>query len=105
MALTAQRLAAVVSPLTSPPCRMIAPAPRKPTPAMIWAAILVGRVELETVPFERRPHERRGALGRAAGKKRRAEAEQDVRPEPGVVVAYLPLETEGAAQQGRQKET
>jgi hypothetical protein len=37
-----QSLAAVVRPLTSPPCLMIAPAPRKPTPAMIWAVILVG---------------------------------------------------------------
>ena len=42
MAAAAQRLAAVVSPLTSRPRRMIAPVPRNPTPVTTWAAILAG---------------------------------------------------------------
>ncbi len=42
MAAAAHRLAAVVSPLTSRPRRMIAPAPRNPTPVTTCAALLVG---------------------------------------------------------------
>ena len=57
-----------------------------------------GRVELEASASERRPRERFEAVGRDQGKERRAEAEQDVRPEPGRLVAGLPLETDRAAQ-------
>ncbi len=42
IAATIQRLAAVVSPRTETPWRRIAPAPRKPTPVTICAAIRVG---------------------------------------------------------------
>src|SRR6185436_7536166 len=42
MAATVQRQAAVVSPRTESPERMMAPAPRKPTPATTWAAIRAG---------------------------------------------------------------
>ena len=42
IAATIQRLAAVVSPRTVRPWRMIAPAPRKPMPVTICAAIRVG---------------------------------------------------------------
>ena len=37
-----QSVAAVVSPRTEKPCRMIAPAPRKPIPVTTWAAMRVG---------------------------------------------------------------
>src|ERR1700694_1305207 len=46
IAATTQMVAAVVRPLTSVPCRRMAPAPRKPTPVTIWAAIRVGSVRL-----------------------------------------------------------
>src|SRR5512133_2552916 len=42
IAATTQRVAAVVSPRTDRPWRMIAPAPRKPMPVTTWAAIRVG---------------------------------------------------------------
>src|SRR6476661_5296489 len=44
IAATTHSVAAVVSPRTEKPCRMIAPAPRKPTPVTICAAIRVGSV-------------------------------------------------------------
>jgi len=44
MALTVQRVAAVVSPLIETPYLNIAPAPRKPIPTTICAAILAGSV-------------------------------------------------------------
>src|SRR3954452_8943823 len=42
IAATSHSVAAVVSPRTESPCRMIAPAPRKPIPVTICAAIRVG---------------------------------------------------------------
>jgi hypothetical protein len=42
IAAASQSVAAVVSPRTESPCRMIAPAPRKPMPVTICAAIRVG---------------------------------------------------------------
>src|SRR5712691_1798740 len=42
IAATSQSVAAVVRPRTEKPCRMIAPAPRKPIPVTICAAIRVG---------------------------------------------------------------
>src|SRR5580765_1193933 len=42
IAATSQSVAAVVKPRTERPCRMIAPAPRKPMPVTIWAAMRVG---------------------------------------------------------------
>ena len=42
MAATSHSVAAVVSPRTDRPWRMIAPAPRKPIPVTICAAIRVG---------------------------------------------------------------
>src|SRR4051794_6277836 len=42
IAATSHSVAAVVSPRTERPCRMIAPAPRKPIPVTIWAAMRVG---------------------------------------------------------------
>ena len=42
IAATTQSVAAVVSPRTEIPRTMIAPAPRKPIPVTIWAAIRVG---------------------------------------------------------------
>src|ERR1700674_2388393 len=41
-AATTQIVAAVVIPWTSPPLRRMVPAPRKPTPVTIWAAMRVG---------------------------------------------------------------
>jgi hypothetical protein len=51
MAAAVQRLAAVVSPRTQAPCRMIAPAPRKPMPVTMPAAIRLG----STVPCAASP--------------------------------------------------
>src|SRR6202022_1386926 len=45
-AATTQIVAAVVKPRTSVPCRRMAPAPRKPTPVTICAAMRVGSVRL-----------------------------------------------------------
>ena len=42
IAATTQSVAAVVSPRTDTPWRMMAPAPRKPIPVTIWAAMRVG---------------------------------------------------------------
>ena len=42
IAATTQSPAAVVSPRMESPWRMIAPAPRKPIPVTIWAAMRVG---------------------------------------------------------------
>src|SRR6478609_8236539 len=53
MPATSQRVAAVVRPRTDKPCRMIAPAPRKPIPLTICAAIRVGSVRTSAPPFVR----------------------------------------------------
>src|SRR3954452_12494651 len=53
MPATSQSVAAVVSPRTDNPCRMIAPAPRKPIPLTICAAIRVGSVRTSAPPFVR----------------------------------------------------
>src|SRR5436189_288322 len=50
IAATSQRVAAVVSPRTERPCRMIAPAPRKPMPLTICAAIRVGSMRAYAPP-------------------------------------------------------
>ena len=42
MAAATQILAAVVRPRTMEPWRMMVPAPRKPTPVTIWAAMRAG---------------------------------------------------------------
>src|SRR2546421_3383811 len=53
IAATSQRVAAVVRPRTDSPCRMIAPAPRKPMPLTICAAIRVGSVRTSDPPCTR----------------------------------------------------
>src|SRR5436189_1859506 len=50
IAATSQRVAAVVSPRTERPWRMIAPAPRKPIPLTICAAIRVGSIRAYAWP-------------------------------------------------------
>src|SRR5947209_15143966 len=55
IAATAQRLAAVVRPRTFMPSRMIAPAPRKPMPVTICAAMRVGSARTTLVPLIRKP--------------------------------------------------
>jgi hypothetical protein len=64
-----------------------------------------GRVELEAASSERRPRERLEAVGRDEREQGRTQAEQDVCPEPGRLVTYLPLETDGSAQQRCQHKT
>src|SRR5436305_7955090 len=53
IAATTQRLAAVVSPRIDKPSRMIAPAPRKPMPVTICAAIRVGSARTTDAPLAR----------------------------------------------------
>src|ERR671930_1025206 len=53
IAATSQSVAAVVSPRTERPCRMIAPAPRKPIPLTICAAMRVGSVRTSEPPLTR----------------------------------------------------
>src|ERR687893_1801176 len=62
------------------------------------------RVELQAAAPKSRPRERLEAVGRDQGEERRPEAEQDVRPETGGLVADLALEADGAAQHNRQDE-
>src|SRR5436190_1380861 len=50
IAATTQSVAAVVRPRTARPWRMIAPAPRKPIPVTIWAAIRVGSARTTLAP-------------------------------------------------------
>ncbi len=73
MALVAQRLAAVVRPLTSPPLPDDRPSPEK-ADACDDLGRDPGRVELETASPERRPRERLEAVGRDEGKECGAEA-------------------------------
>src|SRR5438132_4544672 len=54
IAATTQSVAAVVSPRIESPCRMIAPAPRKPIPVTICAAIRVGSVRTRLPPWTRK---------------------------------------------------
>src|SRR3954452_3169974 len=53
IAATTQSVAAVVSPRTEKPCRMIAPAPRKPIQVTICAAIRVGSARTTLPPCTR----------------------------------------------------
>src|SRR5689334_18796102 len=53
IAATTHSVAAVVSPRTDSPSRMIAPAPRKPMPVTIWAAIRVGSARTTAPPLAR----------------------------------------------------
>jgi hypothetical protein len=102
MALTAQRLAAVVRLFTSLPDNGTGP---EKADAGHDLGGDPGRVKLQAAAPERGPRERLEAAGRDEREKRRAEAEQDMCPEPGRLVAdHLPLETDGAAQQHRQHE-
>src|ERR671939_18760 len=50
IAATSQNVAAVVRPRTDSPCRMIAPAPRKPIPVTICAAMRVGSARTTLAP-------------------------------------------------------
>src|SRR4051794_1320912 len=50
IAATTQSVAAVVSPRTEKPCRMIAPAPRKPIPVTTCAAMRVGSARTMLLP-------------------------------------------------------
>src|SRR5947208_2730539 len=54
IAATTQSVAAVVRPRTDSPCRMIAPAPRKPMPVTSWAAIRVGSARTTFAPESRK---------------------------------------------------
>src|ERR671924_224197 len=54
IAATTQSVAAVVRPRTARPCRMIAPAPRKPIPVTICAAIRVGSARTTAAPEARK---------------------------------------------------
>src|SRR5256714_4668269 len=53
IAATTHSVAAVVRPRTERPWRMIAPAPRKPMPVTIWAAIRVGSARTTLAPEAR----------------------------------------------------
>src|SRR5581483_818298 len=53
IAATTQSVAAVVSPRTDRPSRMMAPAPRKPMPVTIWAAMRVGSARTTAAPLVR----------------------------------------------------
>src|SRR3954454_8125749 len=53
IAATSHSVAAVVSPRTDRPSRMIAPAPRKPIPVTIWAAMRVGSARTTLPPWVR----------------------------------------------------
>src|SRR5438034_6972095 len=53
IAATSHSVAAVVKPRTESPWRMIAPAPRKPMPVTIWAAIRVGSARITWSPLVR----------------------------------------------------
>src|SRR5438132_587706 len=55
IAAATQSVAAVVSPRTERPWRMIAPAPRKPMPVTICAAIRVGSARMTWSPLSRKP--------------------------------------------------
>src|SRR2546430_16526312 len=52
---TTQIIAAVVRPRTSSPCLRMLPAPRKPTPVTIWAAIRVGSTVLPKIGIRPSP--------------------------------------------------
>src|SRR5919205_2076945 len=54
IAATTHSVAAVVSPRTDSPWRMIAPAPRKPIPVTIWAAIRLGSARTTLCPEARK---------------------------------------------------
>src|SRR5438128_3700536 len=54
IAATTHSVAAVVSPRTERPCRMIAPAPRKPMPVTICAAMRVGSARTTLEPDSRK---------------------------------------------------
>ena len=104
MAAVAHRLAAVVRPRTS----LSTSADDGARPEKTDAGDDLGRdprrVELQAAAPQSRPRERLEAVGRDQGEKRRPETEQDVRPEPGGLVADLALEADGAAQHDRQEE-
>src|SRR5882762_1596516 len=53
IAATSHSVAAVVSPRIERPSRMIAPAPRKPMPVTIWAAMRVGSARTTLAPLAR----------------------------------------------------
>src|SRR2546430_14373243 len=54
MAATTKGVAAVATPRLESPCRMLAPAPRKPIPVAICAAIRVGSVRTRPPPCRRK---------------------------------------------------
>ena len=86
MAAAAHRLAAVVRPRMSVPCRMMAPPPGKPTPVTIWAVIR--GVELYAAALQGRLRESREPVGGDEREKRGAQPQEHVRPEPRRLIAH-----------------
>ena len=76
IAATTQSVAAVVSPRTERPSRMIAPAPRKPMPVTICAAMRVGSARTTSPPLVEELVE---AVGGDEREERRAERDEQVR--------------------------
>src|SRR5438270_7041154 len=99
IAATSHNVAAVVSPRTERPCRMIAPAPRKPIPLTICAAMRVGSMR---VPVAVKKSSNPYADEREQG---RADADDEMRAQTRLTLAKLPLETDRAAEAGGDDET
>ena len=93
----AHRLAAVVRPRITMPSLRIAPAPRKPMPDTIWAAIRVGSIG---APVRARAE----AVGRQDREQRRPDGDEHVRPQPGGMAVDLALESDGETERRRQRE-
>ena len=100
IAAASQSVAAVVRPRTVRPWRMIAPAPRKPMPVTICAAIRVGS---KTIP-SRWEEARRTTRTRRRGEERGAERDEQVRAKPRFALAQLALEADRTAERGRDEQ-
>ena len=74
---------------------MIAPAPRKPIPVTIWAAIRVGS---SVMPLSRGELEVAPGVGGHDREERGADRDEHVRPETGLALPDLPLGSDRAAE-------
>ena len=99
IAATSHSVAAVVSPRTERPWRMIAPAPRKPMPLTICAAMRDGscRTRLRAAIRE----EVVEAEGGDEREERGADGHEQMRSKTRLTLAQLPLEADGPAEQRR----
>ena len=93
MLATTKIVAALVMPMIVPRSRITTPAPRKPMPGMIWAAMRVWS-----------PPTFDGHFVGNHGEKRGAEANQHVGADARGLVAQLALQTDNAAQERGQKQ-